>query len=822
MSKKSRAKGEKSDMDIEGLQAANEELRTKLTNIQIEFQQEKSKVGKLREKIQEVKQEREQEQHKHTAYVSELKAKLHEEKMKELQSVRELLIRQHEQEVARMVKIKDGEIQRLQSTVNVLRDGAADKVKTALLSEAKEEARKAFDGERLKLQQEILELKSGKKQLEEALNNIMQADKMKAADLRMAYQSHQDEINRIKRECEREIRRLMDEIKGKDRVILALEKDIGVQAGHTQKLLLQKEALDEQLVQVKEAERYHSSPKRELPAGVGDITELMGSLEQHLDERDVRRFQLKIAELNAVIRKLEDRNTLLADERNELLKRCRETESQLKPLVEKNKRMNKKNDDMLQCIQRMEEKIKNLSRENVELKEKLSAQPVLKRHTSLNDLSSTREEQEIEFLRLQVKEQQHVIDDLTVERERLLRSKKQRRKSLKPPKRHVVETFFGFDEESLDSETSSVTSYNTDKTDRTPATPEEDLEDTTPKEEAELRFCQLTREYQALQRAYALLQEQVGGTLDAEREARTREQLQADLLRCQAKIEDLEKALIEKGQDSKWVEEKQLLIRTNQELLEKIYRMEQEEHQLKNEMQDAKDQNELLEFRVLELEERERRSPAFNLQITTFPENNGSALQLFCQQEGIKNLRNEEQVAIIQAGTVLSLCEKWLKQIEGTEAALTQKMLDLENEKDLFSKQKGYLEEELDYRKQALDQAYMKIQELEATLYNALQQDPGRWASESLTEAQREDLRAAVEKVRRQILRQSREFDSQILHERMELLQQAQQRIRELEDKIELQKRQLKEIEEKRSFCGLDDTTEPRRVATKRTYGVNS
>uniref|UniRef100_A0A8B9EYL8 Janus kinase and microtubule interacting protein 1 n=1 Tax=Amazona collaria TaxID=241587 RepID=A0A8B9EYL8_9PSIT len=775
MSKKSRAKGEKSDMDIEGLQAANEELRTKLTNIQIEFQQEKNKVGKLREKIQEVKQEREQEQHKHTAYVSELKAKLHEEKMKELQSVRELLIRQHEQEVARMVKIKDGEIQRLQSTVNVLRDGAADKVKTALLNEAKEEARKAFDGERLKLQQEILELKSGKKQLEEALNNIMQADKMKAADLRMAYQSHQDEINRIKRECEREIRRLMDEIKGKDRVILALEKDIGVQAGHTQKLLLQKEALDEQLVQVKEAERYHSSPKRELPAGVGDITELMGSLEQHLDERDARRFQLKIAELNAVIRKLEDRNTLLADERNELLKRCRETESQLKPLVEKNKRMSKKNDDMLQCIQRMEEKIKNLSRENVELKEKLSAQPVLKRHTSLNDLSSTREEQEIEFLRLQVKEQQHVIDDLTVERERLLRSKKQRRKSLKPPKRHVVETFFGFDEESLDSETSSVTSYNTDKTDRTPATPEEDLEDTTPKEEAELRFCQLTREYQALQRAYALLQEQVGGTLDAEREARTREQLQADLLRCQAKIEDLEKALIEKGQDSKWVEEKQLLIRTNQELLEKIYRMEQEEHQLKNEMQDAKDQNELLEFRVLELEERERRSPAFNLQITTFPENNGSALQLFCQQEGIKNLRNEEQVAIIQAGTVLSLCEKWLKQIEGTEAALTQKMLDLENEKDLFSKQKGYLEEELDYRKQALDQAYMKIQELEATLYNALQQDPGRWASESLTEAQREDLRAAVEKVRRQILRQSREFDSQILHERMELLQQAQQ-----------------------------------------------
>nr|XP_033805487.1 janus kinase and microtubule-interacting protein 1 isoform X2 [Geotrypetes seraphini] len=839
MSKKSRGRGEKPDMEIEAFQAANEELRAKLTQIQIEFQQEKSKVSKLRERLQDVKQEREQEQHRHTAYISELKAKLHEEKMKELQAVREGLIRQHEQEVARMVKIKDSELQRLQSMLNVLRDGAADKVKTALLNEAREEARKAFDGERIKLQQEILELKSSKRQVEETLGNIMQADKTKAADLRAAYQSHQDEVNRIKRECERDIRRLMEEIRGKDRMILALEKELGVQAGYAQKLLLQKEALDEQLVQVKEAERHHGSPKKELPAGVGDITELMGTLEQHVDERDLRRFQLKIAELNGVIRKLEDRNTLLADERNELLKRVRETEVQLKPLLEKNNRMSRKNDDMLQAIQRMEEKYKNLSRENAEMREKLSTQSSLKRHTSLNDLSTTQEEQELEFLRLQVTEQQLIIDDLT-ERGHLMRGRKQKRKSLKPPKRHVVETFFGFDEESVDSETSSLASCTTDKTDRTPATPEEDLDDCTPKEESDLRFRQLTREYQALQRAYALLQEQVGGTLDAEREARTREQLQADLIRYQAKTEDLERSLAEKGQDSKWIEEKQQLMRANQELLEKIYRLELEESQLKNEMQDVKDQNELLEFRVLELEERERRSPAFNLHIATFPENNGSALQLFCQQEGVKdvdiselmkkldilgdngNLRNEEQVAVIQAGTVLSLCEKWLKQIEGMEAALTQKMIDLENEKDLFSKQKGYLEEELDYRKQALDQAYMKIQELEATLYNALQQEPGCRVSECLSELQREDLRASVEKLRRQILRQSREFDSQILHERMELLQQAQQRIRELEDKIELQKRQLKEIEEKHSFCGLDDPVEPRQMDIKRAHGMNN
>lgn len=70
-----------------------------------------------------------------------------------------------------------------------------------------------------------------------------------------------------------------------------------------------------------------------------------------------------------------------------------------------------------------------------------------------------------------------------------------------------------------------------------------------------------------------------------------------------------------------------------------------------------------------------------------------------------------------------------------------------------------------------------RIEELEATLYSALQQEqPACQAvAESLTDRQREELRLAVDKLRRQILRQSRQFDSQILQERMELLQQAQQ-----------------------------------------------
>ncbi|XP_030097140.1 janus kinase and microtubule-interacting protein 3 isoform X7 [Serinus canaria] len=751
----SRARGDKPDA-LAALQAANEELRAKLTDIQIELQQEKSKVSKLeREKNQEVKQIKEHEQHKSTVVVTELKVKLHEDKMKELQAVRETLLRQHEAELLRVIKIKDNEIQRLQTLLNAVRDGAPDKVKTVLLSEAKEEAKKGFEVEKIKMQQEISELKGAKKQVEEALTMVIQADKMKAAEIRSVYHLHQEEITRIKRECEREIRRL----------------------------------------------------------------------EQQLDEKDARRFQLKIAELSGIIRKLEDRNALLSEERNELLKRLREAESQYKPILDKNKRLSRKNEELSHALRRMENKLKFVTQENIAMRQRAGA---IRRPSSLNDLDHSQEEREVDFLRLQVIEQQNLIDELSktletagyvksvMERDKLLRFRKQRKKMTRIPKKPVVETFYGYDEEaSLESDGSSI-SYQTDRTDQTPCTPEDDLEEGMAKEETELRFRQLTMEYQALQRAYALLQEQVGGTLDAEREVKTREQLQAEIHRSQAQIEDLEKALAEQGQDMKWIEEKQALYRRNQELVEKIRQMEAEEARLKHDVQDAKDQNELLEFRILELEERERRSPAITFHHGPFTEGK-SPLQVYCEAEGVtdivvaelmkkldilgdnavSNLTNEEQVVIIQARTVLTLAEKWLQQIEVTESALQQKMLDLENEKELFSKQKGYLDDELDFRKQSLDQAHKQILELEAMLYDALQQEAGAKISELLSEEEKEKLKSAVEQWKRQVMSELRERDAQILRERMELIQHAQQRIKELEERIEGQKRQIKELEEK-------------------------
>lgn len=82
-------------------------------------------------------------------------------------------------------------------------------MRTALTLEAKEDARRFFDQERVKLLQEIVELKNAKKQTDEALSNMIQADKMKAGDLRVEHQQHQEQISKIKWDCEKDVRRLV-------------------------------------------------------------------------------------------------------------------------------------------------------------------------------------------------------------------------------------------------------------------------------------------------------------------------------------------------------------------------------------------------------------------------------------------------------------------------------------------------------------------------------------------------------------------------------------------------------------------------------------
>ena len=79
--------------------------------------------------------------------------------------------------------------------------------------------------------------------------------------------------------------------------------------------------------------------------------------------------------------------------------------------------------------------------------------------------------------------------------------------------------------------------------------------------------------------------------------------LQKEINVREAKIEDLTKALEDRMSEVQLIEEKSSLQTLNESLVEKLQKQQEELHQTQSQLKDARDQADLLEFRVLELEE---------------------------------------------------------------------------------------------------------------------------------------------------------------------------------------------------------------------------
>lgn len=79
--------------------------------------------------------------------------------------------------------------------------------------------------------------------------------------------------------------------------------------------------------------------------------------------------------------------------------------------------------------------------------------------------------------------------------------------------------------------------------------------------------------------------------------------LQKEISQREAKIEDLTKALEDRMSEVQLIEEKSSLQTLNESLVEKLQKQQEELHQTQSQLKDARDQADLLEFRVLELEE---------------------------------------------------------------------------------------------------------------------------------------------------------------------------------------------------------------------------
>lgn len=180
------------------------------TNVQLrkDLEQERLYSKRLRrEKVLEVKQAREDEQRKFNSLHTELKSRLHREKLNELTALKEQLWKEKEKEILQIVRQKDEVIKSAQLSWAKERDEIYSKVKIEIFNEAREEAKQHFEGERARLQQEIIDLSKKNRELEESNKNIQEQDKKKAEDIRRMFREHENELEKMKRNSWQESRR---------------------------------------------------------------------------------------------------------------------------------------------------------------------------------------------------------------------------------------------------------------------------------------------------------------------------------------------------------------------------------------------------------------------------------------------------------------------------------------------------------------------------------------------------------------------------------------------------------------------------------------
>ncbi|XP_022111213.1 uncharacterized protein LOC110990487 isoform X2 [Acanthaster planci] len=641
------------------LRVVVEELRAHIGHLKKELEAEKGHIKELkREKLAEVKIVRDQEQQKATHSLSELRSKLSHEKQRELAGLRESLTKQHDQEINRLLKQRQELLARTQGEAQRERETHYLKVKQQVWAEAKEEVKRTFEMDKGKLLAEIDELRRGKRRLEEELNDAVAGDRQRAADLRRQWGEHQREMEQLKKDARRDIQRLMEELKSKDRIIWELEKELGHKTGYSQRLQLEKESLSTQLNLSKMAESWDqrsssslSAAQESPPSGLGSHSGMMGGN----DEED-KKLHRKIVDLNAALRKLEDRNKQLVEDKADLERKIRtSTEARnTTPLIEKNKRLVRKIKDLEGSKKKVDERNKALTEENQKLR-------------SLKENMRCRLERENQSLRKVLsKERMHAQRGTNARLGSEAEAAADREEELRKLRVEVQEQFLEIVEL------------------KQAALEQERLTKATPDHTPSRLPVPISRPRSSSLTPFSL-EEDMGmrsrsGSLDtsilsplvlSDSEDGPEEDLSEEHLSTRQPGEDT------KTRDGKQLPQRQCnkkLVQQNKELEEKCSKLEWM-------LQDSKDQNELLEFRILELEEQDSVSPVASP--STDDENQKAKTlegHLLEKDTQLQSLRKEVECQRERIQMMEEEKEQRVSDLERTEAHLRSHIQELEDQ----------------------------------------------------------------------------------------------------------------------------------------------
>jgi len=531
-------------------QQKEEDVKSIVAQLRAELDEERKTCKQLRrEKAFEVQRIRDEEQTKASVQIKDLMTKLHLEKQQEVELQKEQVKCKLEADMRKVAKLKDQEIKKLKQDLSRCQDELKEEVTKRGLSTS---ARGTFELERNKLLQEVKELNASKKQTESALQLALDSVKHKNLEIRQLQDSCKLELTKVEKEANIEVKKLLEELKTKDNLLAMMDRNQYPEKQNIFKNRLETLSVEELLMMSREVERM-SKCEESLDKTTDNCVVSGGCALQTIGlQKKLYDLEKQLKFANALHRSLTEKNSSLCTVNKGL-------EQKVKHLTEQTNTLN--------C---------ELQRSKVEI-ERLNEVVVTTKTTSYdNTTTELIELQQHDNVTTELIELQQQYADLqqTVaslrhdcqEKDRrialLFKSQKKHRHKYEPK---TVRFFLPEDKEEMEVDTTENSKSD-----------DVDLEDDRHSDEILI---------QSIHKDYEILMEE---HLKLEKYCTSLVQTQKNMPSLNSKSVNIEKESFEVALVS---------------LEEKLKRADERERMLESHLREVSDQNEELEFRILELEE---------------------------------------------------------------------------------------------------------------------------------------------------------------------------------------------------------------------------
>lgn len=273
-----------------------------------------------REKDYAVRQVRDEEQARSTLALKDLTARLATEHQRQLEEAREAQRVRHEAELTKVARQHEIAVRRLKDDLERCQNQLREEVEKRGVSSS---VRAGFDAERARLIQKVADLAGAKRRLEDALQSAADAEKQKALELRRTQEACKQELARVSKDANAEIRKLLEELKAKDHQLALLDRtqypDRGASLGkHHSTEVVQQQTKDEQAgVDVRQGPAVKQSTRPPPPAQPPPPSSSATSADRHLEET-IRCLKADLEQLTGQLAASETDRALLKSQIDEL------------------------------------------------------------------------------------------------------------------------------------------------------------------------------------------------------------------------------------------------------------------------------------------------------------------------------------------------------------------------------------------------------------------------------------------------------------------------------------------------------------------------